>query len=264
MNRMSFFESDRPSPAEFPDGNLPAGVGEPFSDLPKAPLSDLRLIGYLMGEPVAEWADADSEPWRDEQIERWLAQDVANVERLECLAVAIVGLASGVAQPHRCVLADRVDESGPVGSGALAGSGRLLLGRPWLGRRRGWLLAGVCSAVCLAALLWSLAEHSDNAATGRVAMAWSEFSAGEFNAGEADSSVNTPATDGSWDTAAGDWEAGWNYAAEADDFTDVVEETGDESGFATGGDSPPDWLVFAVARLDDSIGPDQIGEDSAR
>lgn len=96
-------------------------------------------------------------------------------------------------------------------------------------------------------------------------MAWSEFNAGEFSLGETGVSASLPAaTDGSWDTAAGDWESGWSSAGDAEDFTDAVAESGDEVGFAAGGDSPPDWLVFAVARLDDPIGPVELDEDSTR
>jgi len=248
---MSFSEPDRPSSAEFPSGNPPAGAGEPVSDLPKTSISDRRLIDYLMGEPVAASADADWETWRDEQIERWLAQDIANLERLEGLAVAIVGLASEVGQSERRRSADRAEVLGPVRLGSLAGSGR-----PSRGGRRGWLFAGACSAACLAALLWSLGGNSKDEATGRVAMAWSEFNAGEFNSGETDVPVSL--------SAAGEWESGWGSVADAEDFTDAVAESGDEVGFAAGGDSPPDWLVFAVARLDDSTSPVELDEDSTR
>lgn len=109
---MSFSGPDRPSPAELSGGNRAAGAGEPVSELPKTAISDRRLIGYLMGEPVAAWADGGSEIWRDEQIERWLAQDVANLERLEGLAVAIVGLAW---RPRRSNRSDASWLIGPTG-----------------------------------------------------------------------------------------------------------------------------------------------------
>ncbi len=218
---------------------------EPMTSSP----SDDRLIDYLLGESIDECASGDA--LSDAEIEQWLAADQAHAGRLESLASAVLA----VALPPRLAestMGNAVSMGVPFSSCddaharrntvepavCLANSGMLGLRTVAVG------LLAVAAAISLA-IFWSRTLAPEELSTQRLALAWAERFAtttspltsagGELSvAGEISAGVELE------DDWSGDWEL-----AEADDWLASDED----EAFAAGNESPPQWLLTALAQM---------------
>jgi hypothetical protein len=210
---------------------------------PRAP-SDDELIDYLMGESVAERA-TDGSSTGDAAIEHWLAADEANTERLEALAAAMLSAALPV-EHHLSPTSNPSPLRHPAVASSIAGlgefdaSGTAVLTASPAGAHssaaplRFALLGLMTLAAAIAlAIFWSRTPSSDELSTDRVAIAWAETSSA-ISALPLRVDVEV---DESWSS---DWDIG-----EADDWSESAEG----EAFAANNDSPPQWLLTALAQM---------------
>jgi len=190
-----------------------------FETIDDEPTDD-RLVEYLLGESAAERADEVDccELDRDQAVELWLAENEANLIRLERLADVVFAIGvGGLLAPV---------ESSPIVTG------RPLAYRP--------MMAGLLALAATISLLvvWTPGQNAERLVNDRVAVAWAEMLASSSSA-----------------TAPGDAIDLWIATAPDELVVDAIndwtigDETSDESGFASGDDATPHWLLVAVTQM---------------
>jgi hypothetical protein len=187
--------------------------------------SDERLIDYLMGEPAGD----------DPAIELWLAADRANVSRLDRLAEAMVAASMLAGQ-----MTDR--EGDWVATAATDGPSRLV----GLARHRFALVIVTLAASGLVAVFWPGRMNANNDPDGQIAVAWAEGIADAH--WDPQTALADPA-DLLADSSDEEAEEGIDDETPAPTDIDLMAED----------DSPPPWLVLAVAQMSttaDGEGPD--------
>jgi hypothetical protein len=190
-----------------------------------APPTDESLVDYLLGES----ADSDA-------IERWLAIDQSHLLRLEGLAEVVCAAGADT------VLVARLAESEPIpmvgaGSESRLSAGRLLLG-----------LATLAASIALI-IVWSGQQESDQRLTNdRLAVVWADVVSGGDTANPLTVDFADP-----WsldnDLMPGDM--AWTT-------DEAVSGSGQVASgeFASGDDSPPQWLLVAVSQMTEGSSDD--------
>lgn len=246
-----------PAPSDPSFGESPRSDSVPGSAITP---TDERLVDYLLGHPSMV-AVPSREYVSDSEIEAWLGRDQANLVRLESLAVSIVALL-GQERPADRSLVSLTDSSFVSVTSATLADATLGVGQ----RRRSfsmvsWLIAAVL-LVAIGAYFGSRDHDSRNPRasdlSGELALAWAEQAAV--------ASPSMPFTgsllDESWEAGWREWESVAPIEVAEDPFDVAVEDGG--PAFADGGESPPDWLVLAVAQLSGFPGADERNEDPER
>lgn len=229
---------------------LPASSDSHFGESPRSKSvptaaiipTDERLLDYLLGQPTTV-ADQQRASLSDAEIEAWLGRDQANLVRLEALAVSVVALL-GQEQTAARPLADpdfvSVMAVTPAGD-----SWRVVR------QRRSFSIASWVVAAVLLAAFGSYFGWRDHDSTdprpgdlsGELALAWAEQTAVDSPTLPFSSSP----LDESWEAAWREWESGALIELPEDSSDAAAADVG--PAFADGGESPPDWLVLAVAQL---------------
>jgi len=202
--------------------------GSPPSDLSP---SDERLIDYLMGESAGD----------DPAIETWLAADGANVSRLDRLAEAMVAASMLAGQIAGCSVAATQAQPVPPPPPFVKPT-----------KHRFALVMLTLAASGLVAVFWPGQMAGDNDPDGQIAVAWAEgIGDARWDAANAltDGTELADGTELLAEPAGEELEEGIDY--ETPDPTDIDLMAED--------DSPPPWLVLAVAQMSttaDGEGPD--------
>lgn len=215
--------------------------------------TDERLVEYLLGQPTTIVAEQRA-GLSDREIEAWLGRDQANLVRLEALAVSVVALLGQEQAEDRSFVAAACV---PVTPTAVAGAA-------WRRERRSVLAAsGGLVALLLVAFgayfsWWDQdsVPYRPGDVSGDLALAWAEQAAMD--------SSSMPFSSDPQDES---WDLGWPESGSASELADhsteaVVTDVG--PAFAEGGESPPDWLVLAVAQLSRFPGADERNEGAER
>lgn len=222
--------------------------------------TDERLVDYLLDQPTMG-AAPPRECLSDSEIEVWLGSDQANLVRLESLAVSIVALLDQE-QPAGRSLASQTDSTcASVTPATLADAtvGVVHKRRSFL--MVSWLIAAVL-LVAIGSYFGTRDRDSLNPTasdlSGELALAWAEQAA----VASPSSPFASGLLDESWDAGWREWESGASIEVAEDSF-DVAVADGSPA-FADGGESPPDWLVLAVAQLSRYPGADERNEEPER
>jgi hypothetical protein len=245
VRRAKFFKVDRVVVM-----GLPASSGPHFGESPRSESvptaaivpTDERLVDYLLGQPTAVAAQQRAS-LSDAEIEAWLGRDQANLARLESLAVSVVALLG-----HEQTVAR------PLAEPAFVSVTPVTPARSSWGvvrRRHSFSIASWVVAVVLMAAFGSYFGWRDRDSTdprpgdlsGELAMAWAEQAAVDSPTLPFSSSP----LDESWEAAWREWESGALIELPEDSSDTALADVG--PAFADGGESPPDWLVLAVAQL---------------
>lgn len=218
-------------------------------------MTDDRLIDYLLGEVTA---DGEAE------ILSWLAADEKNLVRLESLATVVSAVAGVASRPNGLMTVGRGDEQSSA-AGDESWDRRSLRER----RKSRWLtgLAAVVAASLLAGVAVDRfrAGMAGDEVTGQVALAWSDTNLrSEGEDGVLDELAFVPESGTvAWESRWGDWGAapvpGQEFAVEP-----VLDWEGDDLSddrFAADDETPPEWLVLAIARLGEQHGGEAPQED---
>jgi hypothetical protein len=214
-----------------------------------APPTDESLVDYLLGES----ADGDA-------IERWLASDQSHLLRLEGLAEVVCATGTDavlVGVRGESVSVARLAEYEPIpmvaGKESRVSARRVLLG-----------LATLAASIALI-IVWSQQQKSDQRLTNdRLAVVWADVVSG-------DDTVN-PLTI--------DFADSWSLDNDVmpGDMVWTTDEAVSGSGqvgsgeFASGDDSPPQWLLVAVSQMTegssddaaDRLDSDALNEEEVR
>jgi hypothetical protein len=190
-----------------------------------APPTDESLVDYLLGES----ADGDA-------IERWLAIDQTHLLRLEELAEVVCAAGTdAVLADIRCesVSVARLAESEPIpmvtGNESRVSARRLLL--------------GLAASIALI-IVWSRQQGSDQRLTNdRLAVVWADVVS-------ADDTVNPLTVD-----FADSWSLD-NDLMPGDMAWTTDEAVSGSGEFASGDDSPPQWLLVAVSQMTEGSSDD--------
>ncbi len=198
--------------------------------------TDESLVDYLLGEST----DSDA-------IERWLAVDESHLLRLERLAEVVCSLAVDTVVPHVestnvWVLSplSRVDglSASQPSDASLSGS-RLTWGRLLLG------LATFAAAIALI-VVWSRQESDQRMTNGRVAI-------GRLAVVWADMVSDDDLTDRLAAELSDSWPADVDAVPAGTSGVSTTAWPDDEpiaeGEFASGDDSPPQWLLVAVSQM---------------
>lgn len=212
--------------------------------------SDERLVDYLLGVHSCQEDDVVL-VWTDEQIEKWVELHPLHLDRLESVAASIVALASGadlfagVGGLHAGIAADAShDES--LSRGVIRPEG-IRWGEVkesrWSGigsRSSVWAVSTALALVVLGFSWWFFSRPAPDSFAAALAIAWSE-----------DFSLSVAPIELPFEPALSDLEL--REIALIEDSLESVEkenERSPEGAFADGSESPPDWLVLAVSKLD--------------
>lgn len=214
--------------------------------------TDERLVDYLLGQPTAVMSEQRAGV-TDREIEAWLGRDQANLVRLEALAVSVVALLGQEPGVGRSLVpANRVPVTPAAATGAAwVREHRSVLTASWGVVALLLLTVGVCFG-------WRnqnpVRDRTDDF-SGDLALAWAEQAA-----------VDAPSVPFSSDPAEESWELAWpeSETGSVSELADPLTEADAGPAFAEGGDSPPDWLVLAVAQLSRFPGADERDEDAER
>lgn len=219
--------------------------------------TDERLVDYLLGQPTTVTAQQRAS-LSDAEIDAWLGRDQANLFRLEALAVSVVALL-GQEQTAARPLAD---------PGFVSVTPAMPADASWAVVRRrpsfsiaGWVVAAVLLAAFGSYFGWRDRDSTDprpGDLSGELAMAWAEQAAVDSPTLPFSSSP----LDESWEVGWHDWESGALIELPEDSSDAVAADVG--PAFADGGESPPDWLVLAVAQLSRFPDADERSENPER
>lgn len=215
--------------------------------------TDERLVDYLLGQPTTIVAEQRA-GLSDREIEVWLGRDQANLVRLEALAVSVVALFDQEQAEDRSFVAAACV---PVTPASVAGAA-------W-GRERRSVLAASGGLVALVLVAFGAYfswwgedsfPYRPGDVSGDLALAWAEQAA-----------IDSPSMSFSSEPLDESWDLGWPELGSAGELADHSTEaavTDVGPAFAEGGESPPDWLVLAVAQLSRFPGADERNEDAER
>ncbi len=193
-----------------------------------APPTDESLVDYLLGES----ADSDA-------IERWLAIDQTHVLRLEGLAevVCTAGTDAVLADiRYESVSVARLAESESMPTTGTGNESRVSARRVLLG------LATLAASIALI-MVWSRQQESDHRLTNdRLAVVWADVVSSD--------DVANPAAVDFADVWSSDIDAmSGDFAGDAGNGWTTDEEPSAAGEFASGDDSPPQWLLVAVSQM---------------
>lgn len=215
--------------------------------------SDERLVDYLLGVSSCQEDDVVL-VWTDEQIEKWVESHPLHVHRLESVAASIVALASGadrfagVGGLHAGIAADASHDQfrsrGVIRPEGIR-RGEVKESR-WSGigsRSSVWSVSTALVLVVLGFSWWFFSRPTPDSLAAALAIAWSE-----------DFSLSLPPVELAIEPALSDLEL--REIALMESSLESVEEENEgwpEGAFAGGSESPPDWLVLAVSKLDSQL-----------
>lgn len=212
--------------------------------------SDERLVDYLLGVSSCQ-ENGVVLVWTDEQIEKWVESHPLHLDRLESVAASIVALASGadrfagVVGLYAGIAADASHDEYPSrGMIRPEGIQRVEVKESrWSGigsRSSVWAVSTALALVVSGFSWWFFCRPTPDSLAAALAIAWSE-----------DFSLSLPAIELAIEPALSDLEL--REVALMEDSLESVEEENEswpEGAFADGSESPPDWLVLAVSKLD--------------
>jgi hypothetical protein len=217
--------------------------------------TDERLVDYLLGQPTTVVAEQRA-GFSDREIEAWLGRDQANLVRLEALAVSVVALLGQEQAEGRSIATPRYVPVTPA----------MVAGASWGRERRSVLAASGGFAALLLVTFgayfgwWDEGSfhHRPGDVSGDLALAWAEQAAMD----SLSMPLSSDPLDESLDLGWPDLESG--STSELPDQSTEAAMTDVGPAFADGGESPPDWLVLAVAQLSRFPGSDERNEDAER
>lgn len=193
-----------------------------------APPTDESLVDYLLGES----ADSDA-------IERWLAIDQTHVLRLEGLAEVVCAAGTDAVLAdirYESVAVARLAESESMPTTGTGNESRVSARRVLLG------LATLAASIALI-MVWSRQQESDHRLTNdRLAVVWADVVSSD--------DVANPASVDFADVWSSDIDAmSGDFAGDAGIGWTTDEEPVATGEFASGDDSPPQWLLVAVSQM---------------
>lgn len=193
-----------------------------------APPTDESLVDYLLGES----ADSDA-------IERWLAIDQTHVLRLEGLAEVVCAAGTDAVLAdirYESVAVARLAESESMPTTGTGNESRVSARRLLLG------LATLAASIALI-MVWSRQQESDHRLTNdRLAVVWADVVSSD--------DVANPAAVDFADVWSSDIDAmSGDFAGDAGIGWTTDEESVATGEFASGDDSPPQWLLVAVSQM---------------
>lgn len=193
-----------------------------------APPTDESLVDYLLGES----ADSDA-------IERWLAIDQTHVLRLEGLAEVVCAAGTDAVLAdirYESVSVARLAESESMPTTGTGNESRVSARRVLLG------LATLAASIALI-MVWSRQQESDQRLTNdRLAVVWADVVSSD--------DVANPASVDFADVWSSDIDAmSGDFAGDAGIGWTTDEEPVATGEFASGDDSPPQWLLVAVSQM---------------
>lgn len=193
-----------------------------------APPTDESLVDYLLGES----ADSDA-------IERWLAIDQTHVLRLEGLAEVVCAAGTDAVLAdirYESVAVARLAESESMPTTGTGNESRVSARRLLLG------LATLAASIALI-MVWSRQQESDQRLTNdRLAVVWADVVSSD--------DVANPASVDFADVWSSDIDAmSGDFAGDAGIGWTTDEEPVATGEFASGDDSPPQWLLVAVSQM---------------
>jgi len=190
--------------------------------------TDQSLVDYLLGESL-----------EGDAIERWLAQDESHLLRLECLAEVVCAISSS-----------DVVSSKPADAISVLGGQSIQPAEMGFGSMR-WMIALASLAASVSLIfLWARDRESDQRiANDRLAVVWAEVLS----------------TDEQSNAAAGEMSDAWLgeiASTESESPVDIGAgwtndyEPNVEGEFASGNDSPPQWLLVAISQMTENASSD--------
>jgi len=195
--------------------------------------TDEGLVDYLLSESTA-----------NDAIESWLAADESHLLRLERLAevvfaVAATSVVSEVQSTNVLVLSplseiDAISDSQPLNASHLTYA-RLLMG-----------LAALAAAIALI-VVWSRQEPDYRLTNDRLAVAWAELVSAEDSTSPL--AVELP---DAWPVADVDAMA-TDMSSDSGNAWSIDDEPIAEGEFASGDDSPPQWVLVAVSQMTEEL-----------